>query len=335
MKKNVIVLGGAGFLGSHLCDRLLNEADTNVICIDNLSTGSVDNIRHILKYENFKFLRLNINDGINLGEFPELEGLNLAGVGIQEVYNLACPNNPKEFETLRELIVLTNSLGVINSLNIAKEYKAKYFLASASVVYGGVEDTAVMFSENDLGSVDTISTRSAYDEGKRFAETLVSTFGSIHGFEIHIGRIFRTYGPRMSVGVGHMVPDFIMNALRHEDLVIYGKREAASSFAYVDDVVEGILKVMRKADYQLPVNIGSPEAYRMIDVVNQIIYLTESKGKVKFELPLPFMRPDSIPDIRVAKEKIGWFPITSINEGLVKTIESTMSKLGIIKFGAK
>lgn len=289
----------------------------------------------MLKYENFTFLRLNINDGIDLKAAPELENFNLAGVGIQEIYNLACPNSPKDFEALRELIVLTNSLGVINSLKLAEEYKAKYFLASASVVYGGVEDSAVMFSENDLGCVDTMSTRAAYDEGKRFAETLVSTYGAIHGLEIHIGRIFRTYGPRMAVEVGHMIPDFITNALRHQDLVIYGKREMASSFAYVDDVVEGILKVMRKADYQLPVNIGSPEAYRMIDVVNQIIYLTESKGKVKFEPPLPFMRPDSIPDLRVAKEKIGWFPITSINEGLVKTIESTMSKLGIIKFGAK
>ncbi len=334
MKKNVMVLGGAGFLGSHLCDRLLRDEETSVICIDNLSTGTVDNIRHLLKYSQFKFLRLNINDNFDLKQFPELKELNIDGRGIQEIYNLACPNSPKKFETQRELIALTNSIGVINTLKLAEKYKSKYFLASSSVVYGGVEDKAVIFSENDLGAVDTMGTRAAYDEGKRFAETLVSTYGDMHDLEIHIGRIFRTYGPRMSVGVGHLVPDFIMNALNHKDLVIYGSRGKASSFAYVDDVIEGILKTMHKANYQLPVNIGSPEAYRVVDVVNQIIYLTESKAKVKFEPPQPFMSADLIPDIRLAKEKIGWFPITNLNEGLVKTIESTMSKLGIIKFGS-
>jgi UDP-glucuronate decarboxylase len=332
MEKNVVVLGGAGFIGSHLCDRLLQEDGVNVICIDNLITGTVDNIRHLLKYENFKFLRFSINESIDLSQFPELVDLNLEGVGIQEIYNLACPHNPKDFENLREETALSNSLGVINSLKLAVEYKSKYFLASSSVIYGGVEDDAVMFSENDLGSVDTMSPRSAYVEGKRFAESLTATYAAVHNLEIHIGRIFKTYGPRMVVGVGHMVADFIMNALEHKDVLVYGRREMVSSFCYVDDLVEGILKVMQTSNYQLPVNLGSSEAYRIVDIVNQILYLTESRAKVKFEPPLPFMKLSGIPDLGVAKDKIGWFPIISVNEGLVKTIEYTMSKMGMVKF---
>ena len=253
-------------------------------------------------------------------------------MGIQEIYNLACPHNPKEFESLREETALTNSLGVINSLKLAVEYKAKYFLASSSVIYGGVEEDAIMFSENDLGAVDTMNPRAAYIEGKRFAESLVSTYAAVHGLEVHIGRIFNTYGPRMLVGAGHLLSDFIMNALKHQVLLVYGRREMASSFCYVDDLIEGITKTMQKTNYQLPVNLGSSEAYRVIDVANQIIYLTESRSKVKFEPPLPFMKSSGIPDIGVAKDKIGWFPIVSLNEGLVKTIEYTMSKMGIVNF---
>jgi UDP-glucuronate decarboxylase len=303
--------------------------------VDNLVTGSVENIRPLLQYENFKYLRLDINDEFDLKDFPELTNFNLEGSGVQEVFNLACPNVPKDFEKLKEMTLLSNSIGVINTLEIASKYKAKYFFASSSVVYGGNEDQALLVSENDFGAVDTMSPRAAYEEGKRFAESLVVNYGSIYGFEVHIGRIFRTFGPRMGVGFGHLIPDVIQSALNHTEVVLYGSREHVSSFVYIDDMISGILKVMEKSDYQLPVNLGSSDAYRLVDVVNQILFLTESKSKVRMEPPLPFMRQQPIPDLSLVKSKIGWFPIVSINDGLRKTIEDTMSKLGLVKFESK
>lgn len=334
MAKNVIVFGGAGFIGSHLCQTLVKQGH-NVICVDNLVTGSVDNIRPFLQYENFKYLRLDINDDFDLNDFPELGNFNLEGSGVQEIYNLACPNVPKNFEKLKEMTFLSNSVGVINTLKIAAKYKSKYFFASSSVVYGGTEDQAVVVSENDLGAVDTMSPRAAYEEGKRFAESLVVNYGSLYGFEVHIGRIFRTFGPRMVVGLGHLIPDVIQNALNHRDVILYGSRDHVSSFVYIDDMISGIMKVMEKSDYQLPVNLGSAEAYRLVDIVNQILFLTESNSKVRVEPPLPFMKQQPVPDLSVAKTKIGWFPIVSINDGLLKTIEDTMSKLGLVKFESK
>jgi len=334
MAKNVIIFGGAGFIGSHLCQTLLKQGN-NVICVDNLVTGSVDNIRPLLQYENFKYLRLDINDEFNLNEFPELGGFNLEGSGIQEIYNLACPNVPKDFEKLKEMTLLSNSIGVINTLEIAAKYKSKYFFASSSVVYGGTEDQAILVSENDFGAVDTMSPRAAYEEGKRFAESLVVNYGGLYGFEVHIGRIFRTFGPRMGVGFGHLIPDVIQSALNHKEVVLYGGRDSVSSFVYIDDMISGILKVMDKSDYQLPVNLGSPDAYRLVDVVNLILSLTESNSKLKVEPPLPFMKQQPVPDLSLVKSKIGWFPIVSINDGLRKTIEDTMSKMGLVKFESK
>ncbi len=334
MATTSVVFGGAGFIGSHLCQALLKRGD-NVICADNLVTGTVDNIRPFLQYENFKYLRLDINDAFDLEDFPELSGFNLEGNGVQEIYNLACPNVPKDFEKLKEMTLLSNSLGVINTLEIAAKYKAKYFFASSSVVYGGTEDQAILVSENDFGAVDTMSPRAAYEEGKRFAESLVVNYGGLYGFEVHIGRIFRTFGPRMGVGFGHLIPDVIQNAINHKDVVLYGSRESVSSFIYIDDIISGIISTMNKADYQLPVNLGSPNAYRLVDVINLILSLTDSHSKLKVEPPLPFMKQQPVPDLSLVRSKIGWFPVIDFRVGLMKTIEDTRSKMGLIKFESK
>lgn len=328
-RKNILVLGGAGFIGSHLCDRLIKQY--NVICVDNFVTSNSENISHLLRNPNFVFIKHNVNEKLNLLEVQELERFNLKVAGIQYIYNLACPTSPKNFEDLKIETAKTNAVGTHNALELAVQYKARFLQASSSVVYGGAEEGGYIFKETDVGAVDQTGPRACYDEGKRFAETMCLTYQEKQNLDVKIARIFRTYGTRMPLNDGQMIPDFITNALDNKDLVIFGKEDFSSSFCYISDVVEGLIKLI-DSDINTPVNIGSPDNYLIKDVAEHILGLTQSTSKIIFEKPLPFMRPLGLPDISLIRDRIGWFPIVGLPDGLKRTVEYTLAKKGVIGF---
>lgn len=328
-RDNVLVVGGAGFIGSHLCDQLIK--DYNVICIDNFVTSAQSNISHLLRNPNFVFIRHDINQKIDLEQVPELERFSINVAGIQHIYNLACPTSPKNFEQHRVDTVITNSLGVKNTLDLALKYKAKYLLASSSVVYGGAEEGGYIFKENAIGCVDHTGPRACYDEGKRFAETMTTTYRDFHSLDTKIARIFRTYGPRMPLNDGQMIPDFIMNALDKKPLTIYGDEQFSSSFCYVSDIVGGMIKLIQ-SNVTEPVNLGSPDNYIIKEVAEYIVSLVESSSLINHEPPLSFMRPLGLPDISLAKESIGWFPIVTMADGLKRTVEYTLAHKDLVQF---
>lgn len=216
-------------------------------------------------------------------------------------------------------------------MEIVKKYKSKLVHASSSVVYGGAEDGGHIFTEKDIGCVDHLSPRACYDEGKRFAETMVQTYASVHGLDAKIARIFRTYGPRMPLNDGQMIPDFITNALEDKKLSVYGGENFTSSFCYVSDILEGMIKLM-DSSYTKPVNLGSTDNYLIKDVAQHLIGLVQSKSKVDFKDPLLFMRPLGLPDITIAKEELNWFPIVTISDGLKRTIDYTIAHKGLVSF---
>lgn len=322
-KKNVIVTGGAGFIGSHLCERLLKEA--KVICIDDLSIGTSKNIEHLMQFEDFAFIKQDINEPIDLEQIPELARFKIKFQGIQEVYNFACPTSAKNFDAFKMATLRTNSIGVIHSLELALRYKAKYLLASSAVVYGPRHDDKNVFDETDEGTMDHLSPRACYDEGKRFAETCVQTYAQVHGLEVKIARIFRTYGPRMRLFDAQLIPDFITAALENNEVVIYGDETFSSSLVFVNDVVDGVMKLMRANASIGPVNFGGAEDHMMVAVAQKIIEQTNSTSVVRFEAPLVFMSPLGFPSITKAREQLGWLPLVRLEDGLTKTIDYTIA----------
>lgn len=317
-KKNILVIGGAGFIGSHLCDELIRTH--KVICLDNFSTGDEKNIDHLLQNEDFEFIKHDIIEAIDLETLPELEKFRVKFQGIQEIYHLACPTSPKDFEKNTIATVLANSVGVRNGLELAVRYKAKFLLTSSSVVYGPRDLTAPLYQESHLGLVDQLSPRACYDEGKRFAETLTATYHQAYGLDTRIARVFRTYGTRMKLDQGEMLPDFVSNALSNQPLVIYGDESFTSSLCYVSDIVQGLVKCMKSGSAQ-PINLGSDVELKIADVAAQVITLTKSKSTIIYEPPLLFMSPLGLPDITVAKDQLGWFPIISLDQGIQQAIE--------------
>ncbi|MFA6322223.1 MAG: GDP-mannose 4,6-dehydratase [Candidatus Buchananbacteria bacterium] len=317
-KKNILVTGGAGFIGSHLCDELVKTS--KVICIDNFISGEEENIDHLLQNPNFVFIRHDINELINLEELPELEKFRIEFQGVQEIYHLACPTSPKDFEETRVDTVLTNSVGTRNILELAVKYKSKFLLTSSSVIYGSRNPNDPFFKEDYFGFVDPIGPRACYDEGKRFSETLTSTYRDMHNLDAKIVRLFRTYGPRMKLHSGQMIPDFVYSALEDNDLVIYGDESFSSSFCHVKDIVNGLIKMMKSGETG-PINLGGDLDYKIVDIAKKIIKATESKSKIVFEKPLLFMTPLGLPDITLAKEKLGWFPIILLEEGVDSSID--------------
>lgn len=317
-RKNVLVTGGAGFIGSHLCDELVKEA--NVICLDDFSSSSERNIDHLLQNPHFEFIKHDVNEKLDLEKFPELKKFKIDVQGIQEIYHLACPTSPKNFEKMKIKTLKTNVIGTINMLELALKYKAKFLFTSSAVVYGPRRKDNPYFKESDLGNVNFISPRACYDEGKRFAETCVETYRQVYNLETKILRIFRTYGPRMPLFEGHMVPDFVLQALNNKPLIIYGDENFDSSFCYISDIVEGMIKMMASNESG-PFNLGHPEKYKMVDLAKKIIELTGSKSEIIFRPPLLFMTPLGLPDISLAKEKLNWYPVVSLEEGLKKTID--------------
>ena len=317
-KKNILVTGGAGFIGSHLCDELVKK--NKVICIDNFISGSEKNIDHLLQNPNFQFIKHDINESINLEELSELAKFKIQFQGVQEIYHLATPTSPKDFESKRMDTVLANSVGTRNILDLAVKYKAKFILASSAVVYGQRDKKVKLVKEDYVGKIDQLGPRACYDEGKRFAETLTKTYEEIKGIDAKIVRIFRTYGPRMQLGTGRMLPDFVLHALENKDLEIYGDKNFSSSFCHVSDVVQGLTKVMKSKETG-PINIGSDLEYKIVDVAKKVIELTNSKSKVVFKDSLLFMTPLGLPDISFAKERLGWFPIVLLEEGVQGAID--------------
>ncbi len=317
LTKRVLVTGGAGFLGSHLCARLL-EQGSEVICVDNLFTGTKRNIRPLLNEPNFEFMRHDIT-------FPLY-------LEVDEIYNLACPASPIHYQNDPVQTTKVNVHGAINMLGLAKRVKAKIFQASTSEVYGDPEVHPQ--PESYRGSVNPIGPRSCYDEGKRCAETLFFDYLRQHKLRIKVARIFNTYGPNMHPYDGRVVSNFILQALQNKPLTVYGDGTQSRSFCYVDDLIDGFLRLMQSGDdFTGPVNLGNPVEFNMIELTEHVKDLTNSKSEIRYE-PLPEDDPKQRrPDITLAKDKLGWEPKVPLREGLEKTIAyfSELLKADIIK----
>ncbi len=318
-KKNVLVAGGAGFIGSHLCDQLIN--DCKVICIDNFISGTERNIDHLLANPNFVFINHDISRPIDLESLPELKKFKIEFQGIQEIYNLACPMSPRNFIDNRLATIEANSFAVKNLLDIAVRYGAKFIHFSSSVVYGPrhADNPNFKAKETDLGMVDNLSERAVYDEGKRFAETVVSAYRSMFGIDTKIIRLFRAYGPRMQSEDDQMIPDFINNALEGKDIVINGDENFSSSFCYIEDILDAVQKIM-SSELAGPVNVGSDVDVRLSDVVKIIIRETGSASQIKYAENLLFLSELMLPDIKLARNELSWMPVVTLENGLKKTI---------------
>lgn len=317
--KNVLVLGGAGFIGSHLCEELVKRGD-NVVCVDNFVSSDVENIRSLLEYPNFEFIRHNIAEDIDFVDNPGLKKFKVEVQGFQEIYNLACPTAPKDYAKFPVETAIANSVGVVNSLEWAKKFKARYLLTSTSAVYGNPPADGTPVKENYYGLVDYLGPRAGYNEGKRFAETLVMTYRDAYQLNTSIARIFSTYGPRMLQHSGRQVPDFIRAAVAGEELEIAGSEESIISFCYVKDVVEGLIALMA-SEISEPVNLGSEQAITMTEVAQKIIELTNSTSTINYSNRYAYSNQPAIPDISKAKDELNWFPLVSIEDGLREAIE--------------
>jgi UDP-glucuronate decarboxylase len=316
-RKNVLVLGGAGFMGSHLCDRLV--AKNKVICVDNFISGRRENIEHLLQNENFIFINEDVNNLYDLDKYKELERFQVKIQGIQEIYNLACPTAPKDFTQNTVITAWANSVGTIRALDLAVRYKAKLLHFSSSVVYGPRNDGDPIQKENKFYPSSPLTPRACYDEGKRFAETLVYTYRQFYSIDAKILRIFTVYGPRMPLFVGHMIPDFIVAAVDNKPLVIYGDANFATTLCYISDAIDACLKMMASKETG-PFNVGSPQEYKISDIAQNILKMNNSKSEIQYADPLLFMSRLGIPDISLAREKLQWFPIVTLEQGLEETV---------------
>jgi len=302
--KRILITGGAGFLGSHLCDKLLEQGH-DIICVDNFFTGSKDNILHLLPHPHFELIRHDITNPIYLE--------------IDEIYNLACPASPVHYQYNPIKTIKTSVMGAINTLGLAKRLKAKILQASTSEVYGDPEVHPQ--PEAYWGRVNPIGIRSCYDEGKRAAECLMMDYHRQNAVKVKIVRIFNTYGPRMAVNDGRVVSNFIVQALTHQDITVYGDGSQTRSFCYVDDMIDGIIRMMATPDDFLgPVNIGNPREFTILELAERLLRMTGSRAKIIFR-PLPQDDPvQRKPDIRLARETLGWQPKIPLEEGIEKTI---------------
>ncbi|MCX6785497.1 MAG: GDP-mannose 4,6-dehydratase [Candidatus Komeilibacteria bacterium] len=318
-RKNILIVGGAGFIGSHLAEVLIK--DNNVICLDNFVTSNMENIRWLLSNPHFEFIKHDLTVTLNLAELPELKKFQLPVFGLQEIYNLACPTSAKNFDKLTVETALANSVLVKNVLDLALKYKAKLLHASSAVVYGPRQSNNYV-KEDYQGLVNFTGPRSCYDEGKRFAESLISTYRQFYKQDFKIARIFRTYGPRLALNDGQMISDFIFNALDNKDLVIYGDKNFSTALCYIDDLVDGLLKLMASSITE-PVNFGSNVDTLLTEVAAKIIKLTGSGSKIVYQPSLDFITSLTLPDITLAKSHLGWYPLVSLDKGLEKTLEYT------------
>lgn len=303
--KRILVTGGAGFLGSHLCERLVHEGH-DVMCLDNFFTGARQNVEHLLDQPRFEIIRHDVIEPLR--------------IEVDEIYNLACPASPIHYQHNPIATNKTSVMGAINMLGLAKRNKARIMQASTSEVYGDPEIHPQ--TEDYWGNVNPIGTRSCYDEGKRCAETLCFDYYRQHRVKIKVARIFNTYGPRMHPNDGRVVSNFIIQALQGKPITVYGDGSQTRSFCYVDDMIEGFIRLMESADdITGPVNLGNPGEFTILELAEKVIEMTGSKSKIEFK-PLPSDDPKQRqPNITLAQEKLGWKPEKDLNFGLQKTID--------------
>ena len=307
----VLITGGAGFIGSHLCESFLQRGD-EVFCVDNISTGSQENIAPFSSHPRFTFIEQDVT------RFIQVDG------PLDMVLHFASPASPEDYLVMPIQTLKVGSLGTHNALGLAKAKNVVFLLASTSEVYG--DPMVRPQSEDYWGNVNPIGPRGVYDEAKRFAEAMTMAYHQYHSLDTRIARIFNTYGPRMRMNDGRVVPNFIIQALKGEDLTVYGKGQQTRSFQYIDDLVEGLQRLL-KSDYHLPVNLGNPYEMTVLDFAKKVIELTESKSSIIFR-PLPQDDPQvRQPDISKAKDILGWEPKVPLNEGLTKAIQYFRERL--------
>lgn len=304
MRKRILVTGGAGFIGSNLCEKLLEEGN-KVICVDNFFTGRRENIEHLVSNPNFEIIEHDIINPLN--------------IEVDEIYNLASPASPPHYQSDPIFTIKTNVIGMMNMLEVARKNDAKILQASTSEVYGDPLEHPQ--KEEYRGNVNPIGPRACYDEGKRVAETLCFDYWRVYKTKIKVIRIFNTYGPRMREDDGRVVSNFIVQALKGEDITVYGDGSQTRSFCYVSDLIDGIIKMMESDEsFRGPVNLGNPGEFKVIELAEMVIRLTNSKSKIVFK-PLPEDDPKMRrPDITLAKTKLNWEPKVPLEEGLKETI---------------
>jgi len=309
----ILVTGGSGFVGSHLCEKLLDQGH-QVICLDNFFTSDKENIEHLLSNENFQLLEHDIIEPFVVEE------------KVDQVYNLACPASPIHYQKNPVRTIKANTVGMINVLGFARKHGARILQASTSEVYGDPEVHPQ--TEDYRGNVSTIGPRACYDEGKRCAETLCFDYKRMHGMEIKVVRIFNTYGPRMALDDGRVVSNFILQALRGDDITVYGSGEQTRSFCYVDDLVKGLIKMMNSnVEFTGPVNLGNPKEFTIKELADLVIEAIDSTSKLVYK-ELPKDDPQKRrPDISLAKKELDWEPVIPLKDGLEKTIEYFKNKV--------
>jgi len=304
-KKTVVITGGAGFIGSHLCDKLIQK-EYKVICLDNLTTGTQDNIKHLFSDKNFRFIKHNVT------KFIGIKG------NVDYVLHFASPASPDDYLKFPIQTLKVGSLGTHNALGLTKEKKATFMLASTSEVYG--DPLVHPQTEDYWGNVNPIGVRGCYEEGKRFAEAITMAYHRVHKIDIRIARIFNTYGPRMRINDGRAIPNFIYQAITHKPITAYGKGKQTRSFCYISDLTDGIYKLMLSS-FNDPLNLGNPQEFTILELAKQILALTVSKSKIIFKV-LPQDDPrQRQPDIRRAKKILNWRPKIELEEGLKITID--------------
>ena len=329
-KKNILVVGGAGFIGSHLCDELVR--DHKVICLDNFITGTERNIDHLLMNPDFELVRQDITELLALiGKEEGLEKFKVAWQGVQEIYFLASPTAEGDFQKYPTETMLANSVGLYHALELAQKNKAKLLYASSDLVYGDPVDAHWRVSEKDMGVVDHLGPRSQYVEAKRFGESLTMVYHRHFQLDTRIARIFNTYGPRMKLTDTRMIVNLTKLAIDNQPLIIYGGDKALGSYCYVADTVKGLIKLMEQGDSD-PINIGQEQEIKLTDLAKEIINLAGSRSviEVNDDLP-PYFHRQHLPDISAAREKLGWFPVTLLNEGLGHAVEFLKASTGLME----
>lgn len=327
-QKIVLVTGGAGFIGSHLCDYLVKE--NKVICIDNFSTGKEKNIDFLLRHPNFEFIKHDINVPIDLEKAPELKKFKFRWQGLQEIYHLACPASPSMFDKMGVDVLMTSSIGTKAALDLALKYKAKFLFLSSSVIYGKAMPGEEL-KENYVGQSDPLGHNNCYTEGKRFAESLIYNYRNQYRLDAKIIRAFTTYGPRMKLADGRTISSFVAQAMEDKDIIIEGDQNIRNSYCYIGDLIDGIIKMMKSKEPG-PINLGNPEDLPIIEVVKKVISSTDSKSQIAFKQREKGVDVSHIPNIEYAKEHLGWEPVVLLEAGLDKTISYLKASRSLLGF---